>query len=294
MIEPSWTVILAAGQGRRLASLTGGIPKQFWRGQGSSSLLDDTLARVAPLAPLSRTVVIVDQLHRRHVQDHRVSASPATIIYQPEDRGTAAGVLLALTPILRVNPDALVMITPSDHGVVDTEGFRAGIREAARHAVRRAAVVLLGVEPTAAHRDYGWIMPGPSPDSASLRAVQFFVEKPSAEVASGLWADGAVWNTMVLVARASAIRDLCFSLLPQLREVFETAARLPADERPGFLNAVYATLPAFDFSRHVLTPAPDLWTYVWPASIGWSDLGTPERLAAWHQRAGMSPAMTAA
>ena len=294
MIEASWTVILAAGQGRRLASLTGGVPKQFWRGQRGSSLLDDTLTRFAPLAPLSRTVVIVDALHRQFVQDHRVSRSPATVIHQPQDRGTAAGVLLALTPILAQEPDALVMITPSDHGVVDDQGFRDGIREAGRHAVQREAAVLLGVQPTAAHQDYGWIVPASSPKSSALRAVHSFVEKPPADIVSSLWARGAVWNTMVLVARASTIRDLCFGMLPQLREVFETATRLPENDRHTFLNAIYATLPAFDFSRHVLAPAPGLWTYVWPASVGWSDLGTPERLTAWHQRAGRSRTTTAA
>lgn len=283
MIEQPYVVLLAAGQGRRLATVTGGIPKQFWRGQRGSSLLDDTLARFAPVAPLSRTVLIVDRRHRALVEKHDVARSSAIVIDQPEDRGTAAGVLLGLTPVLAADPHALVVITPSDHGVVDQERFLQGIRDAARHAVRQSAVVLFGAEPTTANPDYGWIVADQSLTVSPVRAVRIFVEKPSADIARRLMADGAVWNTMVLVAPADLLWNLCFSVVPQVAKVFEAAMALPAHARGEFLNEVYATLPAFDFSRHVLASASNLWTYVWPATIGWSDLGTPERLAAWHQ-----------
>ena len=71
MAPQTWTVVLAAGSGRRLASLTGGVPKQFWSPDGQPSLLAQTLARLAPLAPPSRIVIVVDQTHRPSVHTAR-------------------------------------------------------------------------------------------------------------------------------------------------------------------------------------------------------------------------------
>lgn len=145
---------------------------------------------------------------------------------------------------------------------------------------------MFGVEPTEAREDYGWITPGPKVSAGRLRGVASFVEKPSARVARRLFASGSVWNTMVVVARASDMRALYVVGLPNLAQVFDAALRLPPYGRPAFLSAAYRHLPALDFSRDLLTSARDLSTYVWPISVGWSDLGTPERLRAWRRRVG--------
>jgi mannose-1-phosphate guanylyltransferase len=286
MADHVWTVVLAAGAGRRLASVTGQVPKQFWRSGGAKSLLEETTDRFAPLAPPSRTVVIVDRTHRDHVPRAVSRHEVGTVVYQPEDRGTAAGALLALSPVLEVDSDAVVMITPADHGVVDERRFRRGLVQAARLVRSNGGIVLFGVEPTEAREDYGWITPGHGKGDRRLRRVVSFVEKPSAELARRLFASGAVWNTMVTVGRACAIRDLYADALPHVAETFDAALRLPPGERAGFLWAVYPSLPSSDFSRDVLTPARNLSTYIWPASVGWSDLGTPDRLHAWHRRVG--------
>jgi mannose-1-phosphate guanylyltransferase len=284
MATQLWTVILAAGSGRRLSSVTGEVPKQFWRGAHGRSLLEDTVSRFLPLAPSSRTVVVIDAAHRDHVSRGGVPTSVGTTIVQPEDRGTAVGVLLALMPVLDADPGAIVALTPSDHGVVDDARFRHGVLEAAREARSCGTVVLFGVQPAIAHDDYGWITPGPSRSSSSLRSVAAFVEKPAQDDAARLLSSGAVWNTMVLVARARAIRDLYSEFLPEVAGAFAAASRLPPSERDAFFADLYPRLPRFDFSRDVLSAAPNLATYIWPSSVGWSDLGTPERLRAWQQR----------
>lgn len=279
-----WTVVLAAGAGRRLSGLTAGVPKQFWRGAYGRSLLEETVERFLPLAPPARTVVIVDASHRDHLFGSGRRGGIGKTVFQPQDRGTAAGVLLALTPVLESEPDAIVAITPSDHGIIDHARFRQGLLEAARYAGSHGAIVIFGVRPSVAHSDYGWITPGPSRSRPFLRSVASFVEKPTPEHAAQLLEAGAVWNTMVLVGRARAVRDLYAQLLPDLTKIFEAATRLPAHERDVFLASIYTSLPRFDFSRDVLTPARNLLTYIWPASIGWSDLGTPERLHEWQRR----------
>ena len=297
MLPPQWTVILAAGAGRRLSGVTGGVPKQFWRGARGSSLLDQTIERFTPLVPCSRTVVIVDAGHRDHVNAWGRSGSVGRLVVQPEDRGTAAGVLLALTPILASTPDAVVAITPSDHGVADAGRFRFGVAESADQVRAHGGIVVFGVEPTAAREDYGWISVGKRAASKFLPGVESFVEKPPAEVAARLFTSGAAWNTMVLVARATAIRQLYAQLLPDLEPFFAFALGLPARERETFFTDVYPMIPKCDFSRDLLAHARSLSAYIWPASIGWTDLGTPERFAEWDRRdavrhSGRSPCLT--
>ncbi len=277
-----WTVVLAAGAGRRLADVTGGVPKQFWSPDGTRSLLDDTLARLSPIAPPTRTVVIVDEAHRRFVGRAIRLRPGTTVLFQPRDRGTAAGVLLALTPVLDAAPDAAVVITPSDHGVADARRYRRDIQHAVAYVRSRPeAIVLFGVEPTTPSEDYGWITPGSGAPREWARPVTSFVEKPTRETAQQLMASGALWNTMVVVARARTLFDLYREHLPGLATVFAEALELPAPEREMFLSMQYPELPALDFSRHLLTQARGLETYAWPGTIGWSDLGTPERLRRW-------------
>jgi mannose-1-phosphate guanylyltransferase len=280
-----WMIALAAGAGRRLAPLTGGTPKQFWRRSSKSrSLLETTLLRLRPLAVPERTVTVVDASHRVFVESLPTVEPLGDLVYQPMDRGTAPGVLLPLARVLALAPDAIVIITPTDHGVSDTDAFHAGIRDAiSRVRSGLSEIVLFGVEPTAVTEDYGWITPSIRGEFARgvVQAVAGFVEKPSLFHAFQLFSAGAVWNTMVLVAKASALLSRYRRHLPFLADVFDKAAELDAKHREAFLAEWYPDLPRADFSRDLLMPTRPLCLFTWPAEIGWSDLGTPERLNAW-------------
>jgi len=277
-----WNIVLAAGAGRRLASVTGGIPKQFWSADGGPSLLEDTLARSAVLAPPERTVIVVDRSHRRFVHALPDVERVERVTYQPRDRGTAAGVLLGLSDVIAHAPDATVLIMPSDHGVTERVLFVDSIRAAAAEVdAGRAGVVLFGVAPSRPERDYGWITPVGRSTGTGLRPVSAFVEKPDAVTAVGLLEAGAVWNTMILVARAQTLLELYRQQLPELTKVFTASRRLDEPARHAFLQAHYDVLPQADFSRDLIGRAGDLFVHTWPVELGWSDLGTPDRLARW-------------
>jgi len=280
-----WTLVLAAGAGRRLAEVTGGVPKQFWQDGGGPSLLRQTIDRFTPLAPRARTVVVVDAGHRAHYSAADIGDWVPDLLLQPLDRGTAAGVLLALMPVLIQEPGAVVVITPSDHGVLNEAVFRSGVLKAAREAAARDAVVLCGVEPEEAHTDYGWISLGDPFGANGLRGVVSFTEKPRREDATRLLASGAVWNTMIIVARARTLWGLYRDQLPGLARSFARAFDLGDAARKAYFENNYSALPMHDFSRDLLTRAEGLSALVWPATIGWSDLGTPQRLSDWHRGA---------
>ena len=287
------TLVLAAGAGRRLASVTGGVPKQFWRGSAALSLLDETIDRFAPVAPPADTVVVVDAGHRPHLATGGMTRAVGRVVLQPADRGTAAGVLLGLGAVADLDEQAMVAITPADHGVADRAAFTQTVAEAVRHAHRARRIVLVGATATGPSQDYGWILPGEG-RADGFRSVAGFVEKPPADLAERLLAAGAVWNTMVVVGPIAALMDLAREHVPDVSRLFDAARARPARERSAFLESSYPSVPVRDFSRDMLTPGRGLDVCMLPPSAGWTDLGTPARLFAWLERTAVPAAPAAA
>ena len=154
--------------------------------------------------------------------------------------------------------------------------------QAALHAIDHDSmgVALLGVDPESADEELGYIVPG-RPCSAGITHVARFVEKPSASTAQSLIAEGALWNVFILAARARALLDLidryCPGIVPELRH---TLTRTYDDASAvGRLAAIYERLPELDFSRHVAQPAASSLQVIRASQCGWSDLGTPKRVA---------------
>jgi mannose-1-phosphate guanylyltransferase len=288
-----WSVVLAGGAGRRLASVTGGVPKQYWRPGGGPSLLDATRARTAPVAPSTRTVLVVDRSHAGYLAES-MAASVGHVLFQPGDRGTGAGLYLGLLPVLDAHSDAIVLVTPADHGIAQPHRFRSTVLEAAATVQRGDVdVMLFGAEASEPCTDYGWIVPGGPAGpgrSARFRRVLGFVEKPPLEAARALHRSGALWSTLVIVARAAAIVQLFRRLVPDAAALFDAAARVGGAARDARLADAYASLAPVDLSRDILTAAGELAVTVWPASIGWTDLGTPERLRQWRAAEAATPA----
>jgi len=284
-------IVLAGGRGRRLEAVTSRfegypVPKQYVRFDGTSSLLQQTLQRIRNLMVVSRTHVVIDASHVTRACSQVEVSDRLRLVVQPGDRGTAAGVLLPLSTVLAEDPEAIVIVTPSDHGVTEEETYRVGISEALRAVgTGRTPIVLLGVEADSPSTDYGWIVPGEP--TGTVRRVDGFVEKPAAGAALTLLAKGALWGTMVLVARAQALWSLFEARAPWLCRMFHVAAALGDRERERFLRRRYESLDPLDFSRDVLGAASSgLSVYTWPRQVGWTDLGTPERMYAWLGRTG--------
>lgn len=269
-------IVLAGGSGRRLAALTGGVPKQFCAFGGRRTLLQETLARLAPEAPPDRTTVVVRDVHLELAREQLRGFPGVTILAQPDDCGTAPGLLW---PLVRLDPDATVIVTPSDHGVRDARAYRRGLSAASR-AIGGASAVLLGVEAREPRTDFGWIVPG-AETAPGVRRVETFVEKPAPAAASALLARGGLYSTMVVVARACALLALFERARPGLAALMQPLGALPPGARDLHLGRAYALMPPLDFSRDILSPARDLAVVRWPAEVGWTDLGTPERLEEW-------------
>ncbi|HET9481084.1 MAG TPA: sugar phosphate nucleotidyltransferase [Candidatus Polarisedimenticolia bacterium] len=278
-----WAIVLAAGDGTRLSSLTTdreGVttPKQYCTLNAGRSLLEDTIDRARRIAPRSRIVTIVAERHRSWWGGLLSYQHPANVIAQPRNKGTAVGILLPLLSIAARDPHARIAVLPSDHYVENERILESALRRAFAEVERRPDdVVLLGIEPEAPEPDYGWIVPG-GPDSSAARPVARFVEKPDRSAAERLMEAGAVWNSFLFVAAAPALLALYRRRLLELLLALRGAVGPDGAPGPG-LSSRYRLLDDADFSRQVLCGSEESLRVLAVPACGWTDLGTPARVA---------------
>ncbi len=289
-----WALILAAGQGKRLAGLTMAdgehVPKQFCALMGQRSLLATTLARAERLVPRDRILVVVAEQHERWWRPELAGLPVANVLVQPADRGTAPGLLLPLLAILERDGQAQVLVLPSDHHLEREEVFLRTASQALAEARRSPdGVFLLGVTPDAADPELGWIVPGGvarrRPGRSAVWSVDGFVEKPGPDTAGRLFAAGASWNSFVLAATALALLRLYQRRAPELLTHLGRAFGARNAARPERLTRAYAELARVDFSRDLLQGSESSLRLLRVPACGWSDLGTPERLFACRAKA---------
>jgi mannose-1-phosphate guanylyltransferase len=282
----TWAIVLAAGEGRRLHSLTTteagiAIPKQYCSLRGGPSLLREALHRAETVAsPANRCIVVAR--HHKHWWDAELAAEPeSNVIVQPSNRGTANGILLPLLHIMARDPDARIVLLPSDHHVSDEHVLAAALQEAARKLeARRDHVLLLGISPEAADPDLGYIVPG-SVDGRALWTVSRFVEKPNAPFAQVLIDAGAMWNAFIVAAHAQALHQMFAQRFPRIvAEMRSVIEQNPCTgDAPDAVIDLYRGLPDIDFSRQILQSAASVLRVLRVKHCGWSDLGTPQRVA---------------
>lgn len=273
-----WAVVLAAGEGTRLAPLTERLyeerlPKQFAVLAGDRSLLQTTIDRLLPLVPAARTVVVVPVAHEGLARQQLAEHSGIHVVAQPANRGTGPGILLPLAHVLQADPRAHVVVTPSDHYVADAASLTRAISNAA--AVTSAPLTLVGVEADRPETEYGWIETS-GELSAGVRRVERFVEKPDLESARVLFERGALWNTFVFAASGRRLWDLAEKMLP-VQAALIHACVSQAGPQGSCLARAYAQMQEANFSHAVLERTPGL-AVVAATGCGFSDWGSPARV----------------
>jgi mannose-1-phosphate guanylyltransferase len=147
-------------------------------------------------------------------------------------------------------------------------------------------LLLVGIEPEEADPELGYIIPGRRDSDDAARKVERFVEKPPAVLARELLRAGALWNSFIFAACAPALLGMLRGAMPEIVERMETA--LARDARLGArslaLEEMYTELPSVDFSRAVIQGAEAGLRVITAPACGWSDLGTPRRVAEALQR----------
>jgi mannose-1-phosphate guanylyltransferase len=278
----TWAIVLAGGDGRRLSALTassgGAVPKQYCSVWGGSSLLEDALVRAAAIVPLGRICTVVAASHRRWWSTTLARQPGENIIVQPQNRGTGIGILLALLHLRERDPDANVVLLPSDHYLKDEQTMAASLQRLADLAAANTdSLYLLGAEPDGPDPELGYVLPA---DQRRDRpsAILNFVEKPSVAEAAALLAQGALVNVFIVAGSVGALLSTYQNAYASEIESLSAVLR-PGRDDFRRLAVAYERLQSIDFSRDILARQTSVLRVLPVPQCGWTDLGTPARLA---------------
>jgi mannose-1-phosphate guanylyltransferase len=256
-------VILAGGSGTRFWPLSRTKrPKQFLPLVTGRTLIAETFLRVEPLCPAERTWVVCGKDHVQGVRDALPALPPQHLLVEPAARNTAPAIGLACVHALREDPQAVLLVLPSDHHVARPDAFRQALSAAAR-ACQGGDLLTLGIHPTRPETGYGYLKRG-AEKAPGVFAVESFVEKPDAKTAQKYLEDPAYsWNAGIFGFRADA-------MLEALRR------HLPGVHQGLVGGGDFASLQSISIDYGVMEPESKTTRRIAlvPGDFGWSDVGS--------------------
>lgn len=297
-----WTIILAGGEGRRLSPMISRWigrhkPKQYCSFVGTRSMFQHTLDRADQISAPERKVIVAGKTHVDEATTQSKGRAPGKIIFQPSNRGTAAGIFVAASYVKARDPNATVVICPSDHFIYPEDLFIKTLRSTAAIATEiKHWLFMLGVKPDRPEPDYGYIFPGASlakMDGHRIYAVQEFLEKPNLTRSAEAISTGALWNTFILVAKVDTLWGIGWQFSPAMMSCFKQYAdAIGMDQEDEKLDAIYKTMPSHNFSSGLLRQSCNHLAVVELNDVLWCDWGRPERIVYTLQQIGKEPAFS--
>lgn len=280
-----WAVVLAGGDGERMQAfirrwLGHPRPKQYCSFTGRRTMLEHTWDRAVAAVGTDQVVTVINVDHRPFFESPRRLDAPGRLIAQPRRCDTGPGVFLPLTAIMAQDPEAVVALMPSDHFIRPQHRFQALLEEAFRLVDSLPGqLVLLAAAPDGPEPDYGWIAPGARLGQGEACLVSSFKEKPRPEEAKAFYRRGWLWNTMIVVARVSALWELARSVRPEMLSRFQALkGRMGTAEETEAIELAYRAMPSVNFSRDLLEAAAGRTAVLPMTDVHWSDWGRPERV----------------
>jgi mannose-1-phosphate guanylyltransferase len=278
-----WGIVLAGGEGKRLQEFIRkrygtDRPKQYSAIIGKRSMLRHTLDRVERIIPPKHLKIVVARKHRHYLPDVLNEKEMKAVLLTPENRESAASMYLALSHIYFRDPDAVIAVFPSDHFIGEEGRFLQYVERAISFSAKYPShVVILGIKPTEASVDYGWIEPSKNflqNEGNRFHKVVSFREKPSYEDAQKLFDKGCLWNSMVLASKCDRLIKMYRQHVECIYEAFKKSKSFyGTDEEEQFVKQAFENIPPMNFSKSVLEEITDSLFVLRVEGILWSDWG---------------------
>lgn len=249
------------------------MPKQFQDFFGSgSTLLQSTYERVTPIVPAENIILVTNKEYYEIVRQQLPEIKEENILLEPARRNTAPCICWAAHHILARDPEASMVVLPSDHLILKEEAFHRALEKGFEFVEGGDRLLTLGITPTSPHTGYGYIQKGEPTETDQILKVKLFTEKPSEEMA-GLFVNSGefFWNAGIFLWKASSILKAFDECAPRVASAFREGDYSAAGEKK-FIERQFPAAPSISIDYAVMEQAPNV--YVETVDLGWSDLGS--------------------
>lgn len=269
-----YVVIMAGGIGTRFWPYSRNAkPKQFLDVLGTGkTLIQSTCDRFAPLCPKENIFVVTNEEHKKITLEQLPQLEESQVLTEPMRKNTAACIAYASHKILKRDPNAVVVVSPADHLILNEDDFQSTINKTADYAKAQDKLITLGIKPTRPETGYGYIQFIEA--KGYLKKVKTFTEKPELALAKKFIETGEfVWNAGIFIWGVKTILHSIEKHLPEMAEIFEEAAsKFDTAEEKKAIEAAYLQCKNVSIDYGIMEKADNV--YVALSSFAWSDLGS--------------------
>ncbi|UPQ77887.1 mannose-1-phosphate guanylyltransferase [Flavobacterium azooxidireducens] len=270
-----YAILMAGGVGSRFWPVsTTEFPKQFHDMLGSGeTLIQKTFSRLSKLIPTENILILTNEKYNDLVLTQLPMVKQEQVLLEPAMRNTAPCILYASLKIQKMNPDAVMVVAPSDHWIEDETAFITNLQQCFDYCQHNNALMTLGIQPTFPNTGFGYIEFDKT-DANLIKKVNQFREKPNYETAKSFLESGNfLWNGGIFIWSVKSITEAFSAFQPQMNQLFlEGIETYNTSNEKEFINQKYALAEDISIDYAILEKAKNV--YVLPATFDWNDLGT--------------------
>jgi len=275
----NYCIIMAGGIGTRFWPMSKiSKPKQFIDVLGTGeSLLQMTFRRFEKICPKENIYIVSNEIYAELIKEQLPQINENQIISEPTRRNTAPCITYANFKIESINPNANIIVTPSDHFIVNEERFVQIIEQGLKAIESKDILVTLGIKPTYPNTGYGYIQFEDNKEfdkALNIKKVKLFTEKPSFSMAEKFIESGEfLWNSGMFIWSLKSINKALKEYLNDVFEIFSQGSKYyNTNKELDFIQKAYTSCPSISIDYGVMEKANNV--YVIPSDFGWSDVGT--------------------
>ena len=270
-----YAILMAGGVGSRFWPVsTTEFPKQFHDMLGAGeTLIQKTFSRLSKIIPVENILILTNEKYNSIVLEQLPLVKQEQVLLEPAMRNTAPCILYASLKIQKQNPDAVMVVAPSDHWIEDETAFVKNLQQCFDFCSKENALMTLGIQPTFPNTGFGYIE-FDKKDANPIKKVSQFREKPDYETAKSFIKSGNfLWNGGIFIWSVKSITEAFEKFQPRMNDLFQKGLEsYNTVEEKSFIEENYALAENVSIDYAVMENAKNV--YVLPATFDWNDLGT--------------------
>ncbi|MFD2552600.1 mannose-1-phosphate guanylyltransferase [Bizionia sediminis] len=270
-----YAILMAGGVGSRFWPVsTTAFPKQFHDMLGTGeTLIQKTFSRLSKCIPKENIFILTNEKYNDLVFEQLPELTKRQVLLEPAMRNTAPCILYASLKIKKENPNALMLVAPSDHWIENEDAFIQNVEQAFNFCSTNDALMTLGIQPSFPNTGYGYIE-YPKDVKTPIKPVRQFREKPDYQTATNFLKQGNfLWNAGIFMWSVNSVLQAFKTNQPDLYALFEKGmAHYNTETEATFIANYYGHAPNISVDYALMEASDNV--FVLPASFDWNDLGT--------------------